>query len=302
MQVLVEQLQDDICAALESQDTVTFIEDKWERDGGGGGKTRVIEGGRTFEKGGVNTSAVFGTIEGPSREMFAGMLAKQGVTLDESAPADFFATGVSLVMHPQNPHVPTTHANYRYFELKNGDKSVWWFGGGADLTPYYLVEEDATHFHRAHKSACDALDPAYYPEFKAACDTYFYLPHRNEHRGIGGTFYDYKNTCDKTHYLELAQQCGKAFIDGYIPIVERNKAGAFTEQERQWQLQRRGRYAEFNLVYDRGTLFGLKTNGRIESILMSLPPLARWDYDVQPEQNTPESDLLQVITNPRDWI
>lgn len=302
MQAIVEQLQDDICAALETQDTVSFKEDQWERPGGGGGKTRVIENGDTFEKGGVNTSAVFGAIEGQSRDMFAGMLAKQGVSLNDNAPAEFFATGISLVIHPQNPHIPTTHANYRYFELQNGDQEIWWFGGGADLTPYYLDEADAATFHQAQKAACDALDTAYYPEFKNACDDYFHLPHRNEHRGIGGTFYDYKNTKDKSHYQVLAKKCGQAFIDGYVPIVARHKDRAFTDQERHWQLQRRGRYAEFNLVYDRGTLFGLKTNGRIESILMSLPPLARWDYNIQPEPGSPEAALIEAVSNPRNWV
>ena len=234
--------------------------------------------------------------------MFASMLNRQGITLDEDAPAEFFATGVSLVMHPKNPFIPTTHANYRYFELQNGNQEIWWFGGGTDLTPYYLDDEDVRHFHHSLKSACDASDPEYYPKFKTACDRYFYLPHREEHRGVGGTFYDYQNAKDKDHYHALAQRCGMAFIDAYLPIVSRHQHREYSDHHRQWQLQRRGRYAEFNLVYDRGTLFGLKTNGRIESILMSLPPLARWDYNVVPAEDSPEAKLMAVISNPQEWV
>jgi coproporphyrinogen III oxidase len=269
-------LQADICAALEALDGKgRFTADRWERAEGGGGLTRVMEEGAVFEKAGVNWSGV----EGELPADFAAKLPGEG--------RKFRATGVSLVLHPRSPMVPTTHANFRF--LEKGDTS--WFGGGADLTPYYLVREDAAHFHRTLAGACGDQ----YPRFKKWCDEYFYLEHRGETRGVGGIFFDYIEDG-----FELAMRCGAAFVPAYAPIVERRRDDAWGEAERRWQLQRRGRYVEFNLVFDRGTTFGLKTGGRIESILMSLPPLVRWDYDVQPP-GPREAELLEVLKKPVDW-
>jgi coproporphyrinogen III oxidase len=307
----IHELQDCICEAIEAQDgRAKFREDQWQRAAGGGGKTRVIANGTVFEKGGVNTSVVHGELPELIRERFG---VEQGY---------FMAAGLSLVIHPVNPHVPTVHANYRYFELydrEGGEIRDAWFGGGADLTPYYLYESDARHFHRTHKEACDKIEPALYPKFKPDCDRYFHNSHRGESRGIGGIFYDYMRPVnvpstgevrrtgsgypDLTweQLFELAQLNGQAFIDAYIPIVERNKSVSWTEEERYWQEIRRGRYVEFNLIHDRGTLFGLKTDGRVESILMSLPPRVRWDYDFTVESGNPESTLIDVLRNPREW-
>lgn len=292
---LVRDIQDEICTALEKIDgKAGFEEDLWERPGGGGGRTRVIRSGNVFEKGGVNTSEVFGTLP----EVMQQRLGVSG--------AGFYATGVSLVIHPANPFVPTVHLNYRYFEMYNEDGSVRdaWFGGGADLTPYYLFEEDCIHFHRMHKEACDTVDIDFYPVFKKQCDEYFVNTHRNENRGIGGIFYDYMRP-DEQHtaedYYRLARANGTAFLKAYLPIVEKRKDLAFDENHRFWQEIRRGRYVEFNLVHDRGTLFGLKTNGRIESILMSLPARARWEYDYHPETGTPEAEMVDAL-QPRDWL
>jgi len=281
----IRALQDSICDALEKADGQgRFREDLWERPGGGGGRTRVMTDGAIFEKGGVNFSAVFGELpESLASKMPPG-------------PKQFFATGVSLVLHPKNPRIPTTHANFRYFE--RGD--TFWFGGGADLTPYYPVLEDAQHFHRTLKAACDAHDAGYYPRFKAWCDEYFFLKHRNETRGVGGLFFD-NLTGDREALFRFVSDAGDAFIPAYLPIVERRKHDAYGERERNFQLQRRGRYVEFNLVYDRGTLFGLETQGRIESILMSLPPLVRWDYDARPQPGSEEARLLEFL-KPRDWL
>ena len=279
----VRELQDRICAALESVDgEAKFREDRWRREGGGGGITRVMEGGAVFEKAGVNTSEVFGAV--PSA--LAGHMKGEG--------AEFYATGVSLVLHPHNPHVPTVHANYRF--LARGDRG--WFGGGADLTPFYPVEEDVRHFHRTLKAACDEHDPAFYPRFKAWCDEYFSLPHRGEMRGVGGIFFD-ELPGDEASF-DLLRSTGDAFLPAYLPIVERRRASHWTKEERSWQLHRRSRYAEFNLIYDRGTTFGLRSHGRIESILMSLPPLARWGYDVQPAPGSAE-ERATAFYQPRDW-
>lgn len=299
---LVCNLQDSICSALEAEDTVRFREDLWQRPGGGGGKTRVIENGTTFEKGGVNTSAVFGQLKGQEIAMFSQMISAQGIDIPALDNASFFATGISLVIHPKNPFVPTTHANYRYFELQYPGGALWWFGGGADLTPYYLFDEDATHFHNAHKLACDRFDSSYYPKFKDECDTYFFLKHRNETRGIGGIFYDHLRTNDKAHYYELAKACGLAFIEAYQPIVCLRKNIPFTQAHREWQEVRRGRYVEFNLIYDKGTLFGLKTNGRIESILMSLPAHVQWRYDYHPAAHSPEALLINRLQHPISYL
>ncbi len=289
-------LQNEICAALEEQDgAVKFQEDVWERDGGGGGVSRILSEGIVFEKAGVNRSEVYGAIT-PA-------LAKQ---LNTSG-SYFFATGISLVIHPLNPMVPTTHANFRYFELYDdrNKKTDSWFGGGADLTPYYLFEEDAIHFHVTFKKACALFDMNFYPAFKKQCDDYFNNTHRgNERRGIGGIFYDYLRA-DSNHseklLLDFSKACGRAFLDAYLPIVKRTKSMPYNDEQVRWQQLRRGRYVEFNLLHDRGTLFGLKSNGRTESILMSLPPRVRFDYHDQPKPGTPEAELINVLKNPKNW-
>jgi coproporphyrinogen III oxidase len=293
----INKLQDDICDALEQADgKAKFMEDIWERPEGGGGKTRVIASGNVFEKGGVNTSVVFGEVTDTMR---------QHLKIDEGR---WFAAGISSVLHPSNPFIPTIHFNYRMFEMYDsmGNISDRWFGGGTDLTPYYLDEPDAIHFHNTFKQACEKINPFFYAEFKKTCDNYFVNTHRgNERRGIGGIFYDHKratNGFTDDIWLDLARHCGYAFIEAYLPIVEKHKHDAFTPAHKHWQEIRRGRYVEFNLVHDRGTLFGLKTNGRIESILMSLPPTVRFEYNFQPEPGSGEARLLQVCLHPRDWL
>lgn len=283
---LFESLQDEICGKLESVDGSTrFREDTWQREEGGGGKTRVMEEGAVFEKAGVNTSAVWGKL--PER-MAQRMEVEAGT---------FFATGISLVIHPRNPMLPTVHMNLRYFDMHNGDS---WFGGGTDLTPYYLFEEDARHFHTTLKNACDKHDATYYTRFKKWCDEYFFIKHRNEARGIGGIFFDYLKGSNESLF-SFVKDVGTAFLPSYIPLVERRMHETYTETQRQWQLIRRGRYVEFNLVYDRGTLFGLETKGRIESILMSLPPFVSWKYDHHPEPGSREAELVEVLKEPREW-
>lgn len=293
----IEGLQNSICAALEISDgKAKFIEDQWERKGGGGGKTKVIADGNVFEKGGVNTSIVFGDVT----ELMKAQLKIDG--------AKWFACGLSLVMHPINPFVPTVHCNYRMFELYNNNDEVIdrWFGGGTDLTPYYLFEEDAKHFHQTYKNACDEFDPAFYPAFKKECDNYFVNSHRNnERRGIGGIFYDYQRPGEEKNinfWINFAKACGNAFIPSYISIVEKRKNTTYNTEQRHWQEIRRGRYVEFNLLHDRGTLFGIKTNGRTESILMSLPPTVRFEYNYQPVPGSKEDKLLQVTLKPVDWV
>lgn len=295
--LFIEDLQNHICIALEAADgKAKFIEDVWTRDEGGGGKTRVIANGNVFEKGGVNTSVVYGDVT----EAMQTQLKING--------SKWFACGLSLVMHPVNPFVPTVHCNYRMFELYNGNEEVIdrWFGGGTDLTPYYLFEEDAKHFHQTYKNLCDEFDPLFYPEFKKNCDNYFVNQHRNnERRGIGGIFYDYQRPSEKkdiNFWMNFGKACGNAFIPSYIPIVEKRKNTNYNAQQKHWQEIRRGRYTEFNLVHDRGTLFGLKTNGRTESILMSLPPTVRFEYNYKPEKGSDEDRLLQVCLKPAEWI
>jgi coproporphyrinogen III oxidase len=310
---MVQELQNQICSALETLDgEAHFQEDSWERPEGGIGRSRVIREGRIFEQGGVNFSEVWGDILPPS------ILAKR----PEAAGHGFFATGTSMVLHPRNPYVPTVHLNYRYFEAG----PIWWFGGGADLTPYYGFTEDAVHFHKTHKTACDAHHPNYYPVYKAWCDEYFHIRHRQENRGIGGIFFDYQDNRGRLYngpnqdglaaqlsreigsvnhgweeLFALAQSCGSAFLPAYVPIIERRQPMPYGERERQFQLYRRGRYVEFNLVYDRGTVFGLQTNGRTESILMSMPPLVRWEYGFEPEPDSPEAQLVKTFLKPQDW-
>ena len=293
----VQELQDRICAGLEAIDTEgRFKEDHWERPGGGGGRTRVMAGGKVFEKGGVNSSAVEGELPEPIKKQFE---VEQGW---------FYATGLSLVLHPWSPLVPTVHANYRYFELyqqPDGPPTDAWFGGGADLTPYYLQPEDALHFHQAHFDACKPFGPELYDAFKQRCDEYFWNHHRGEARGIGGLFYDYLRDGQHNRPLETWHRFNRAlgdhFLEAYAPIAERRKHLPYTPEQRHWQEIRRGRYVEFNLIHDKGTLFGLRSNGRTESILMSLPPRVRWEYQHQPPGPAEEA-LLQVLTQPRDWL
>lgn len=310
----VLDLQEQICQALEEIDgEARFQEDTWERSEGGGGRSRIVREGRVFEQGGVNFSEIWG------EALPASILTQR----PEAAGHDFYATGTSMVLHPRNPYVPTVHLNYRYFEAG----PVWWFGGGADLTPYYPFASDAVHFHSSLKRACDPHHPAYYPTFKRWCDEYFFLKHRQEQRGIGGIFFDYQDDCGKLYVgfnsnspaaicserlgavertwedlFAFVQSCGRAFLPAYLPIVERRQGMEYGDRERNFQLYRRGRYVEFNLVYDRGTVFGLQTNGRAESILMSLPPLVRWEYGYKPEQGTPEAELYDVFLKPQDWV
>jgi coproporphyrinogen III oxidase len=311
----MKQLQDEICSALETVDgKAQFKEDSWEREEGGGGRSRVLREGGIFEQAGVNFSEVWGKQLPPS-------ILKQR---PEAEGHGFYATGTSMVLHPRNPYIPTVHLNYRYFEAG----SVWWFGGGIDLTPYYPFAEDAAHFHRTLKQACDKHHLEYYPVFKRWCDEYFYLNHRQETRGVGGIFFDYQDGNDPLYrgphpdkaaaqysnalpaqasrsweeLFALVMECGRAFIPAYVPIVEKRREKEYGDRERQFQLYRRGRYVEFNLVYDRGTIFGLQTNGRTESILMSLPPLVRWEYCYQPEPNTPEAELYETFLKPQDWV
>jgi coproporphyrinogen III oxidase len=312
----MRQVQDHICQELEDADGAgEFREDSWERPEGGGGRSRVIREGNVFEQGGVNFSEVWGEHLPPS-------ILKQR---PEAAGHGFYATGTSMVLHPRNPYVPTVHLNYRYFEAG----PVWWFGGGLDLTPYYPFPEDVQHLHQTLKNACDRHNPHYYPTFKRWCDEYFYLKHRNETRGVGGLFFDYQDSLAGEFYrgdqpngpagtyshqigiqpartweeiFAFVQDCAYAFVPAYKPIVEKRKDQAYGDRERNFQLYRRGRYVEFNLVYDRGTIFGLQTNGRTESILMSLPPLVRWEYGYQPEPNTPEAELYEIYLKPQDWL
>ncbi|QEY33445.1 oxygen-dependent coproporphyrinogen oxidase [Synechococcus sp. RSCCF101] len=311
---LLMGLQDRICAGLaEADGEGRFQEDSWERPEGGGGRSRVIRDGAVFEQGGVNFSEVEGDSLPPS------ILNQR----PEAKGQRWFAIGTSMVLHPRSPYIPTVHLNYRYFQAG----PVWWFGGGADLTPYYPYLEDARHFHATLKGACDSVDERYYPVFKRWCDEYFFLRHRGETRGVGGLFYDYQDASgtlykgndpegpaavlaaatgavpqDWESLMRLARACGEAFLPSYLPIVERRREQPYGERERQFQLYRRGRYVEFNLVFDRGTIFGLQTKGRTESILMSLPPLVRWEYGYQPAQGSREALLTDVFTRPQDWL
>ncbi|MCU0550674.1 MAG: oxygen-dependent coproporphyrinogen oxidase [Leptolyngbya sp. Prado105] len=315
----LKTFQDQVCKGLEAVDgEATFREDSWTRPEGGGGRSRVMREGRVFEQGGVNFSEVWGKDLPPS------ILVQR----PEAKGHSFYATGTSMVLHPRNPYIPTVHLNYRYFEAG----PVWWFGGGIDLTPYYPFEEDVIHFHKTLKNACDEHHPEYYPTFKLWCDEYFYLKHRNETRGVGGIFFDYQDTQGVLYPIfypgsqmdtqaaqrsqevgavqgrtwedlfAFIQSCGNAFLPAYTPIAEKRKNTEYGDRERQFQLYRRGRYVEFNLVYDRGTIFGLQTNGRTESILMSLPPMVRWEYGYEPEAGTPEARLYDTFLKPQDWI
>ena len=308
-------LQDRICQKLAEVDGKgQFLEDQWTRPDGGGGRSRVMKQGDVFEQGGVNFSEVWGDRLPPSILM----------QRTEAEGHGFYATGTSMVLHPRSPYIPTVHLNYRYFEAG----PVWWFGGGIDLTPYYPFEEDVVQFHRTLKEACDRSHPEYYNTFKLWCDEYFYLKHRQETRGVGGVFFDYQDGTKELYrgpnpeglaaqhsqkvgepaqrnwedLFKFAIDCGDAFLPSYVPIVEKRRNTEYGEHQRNFQLYRRGRYVEFNLVYDRGTIFGLQTNGRTESILMSLPPMVRWEYSYTPEPGTPEAELYEIFLKPQDWI
>ncbi len=287
-------LQDRICAELEAEDgSATFAHDSWEREQGGGGQSRVLTDGAVFEQAGVNFSHVFG------EKMPASATAHR----PELAGRNFQAMGVSLVIHPHNPYVPTSHANVRFFIAeKEGETPIWWFGGGFDLTPYYPFEDDVMHWHRVARDACQPFGPDVYPRYKKWCDDYFYLKHRNEPRGVGGLFFDDLNEGGFDKSFAFMRSVGDHYIQGYRPIVGRRKETEYGARERDFQLYRRGRYVEFNLVYDRGTLFGLQTGGRTESILMSMPPLVRWRYDWHPEPGSAEALLYDEFLRPRDWL
>ena len=286
-------LQDNICNALAEEDGKTFAEDSWEREAGGGGRSRVLEEGNIIEKGGVNFSHVFGQ----------GLPPSATAARPELAGRTFQAMGVSLVIHPRNPYVPTSHANVRFFIAeKPGSDPVWWFGGGFDLTPYYGFEEDVKHWHQTSQKACQPFGEDIYPKYKQWCDEYFYLKHRDEPRGVGGLFFDDLNEWGFEKSFAFMQSVGDHYIPAYLPIVQKRKDIPFGERERDFQCYRRGRYVEFNLVYDRGTIFGLQTGGRTESILMSLPPLVKWRYNWSPEQGSEEIKLYENFLKPRDWI
>ncbi|WP_299433873.1 oxygen-dependent coproporphyrinogen oxidase [uncultured Aquimarina sp.] len=292
----IQDLQDTITSGLEEIDgQAKFKEDIWKRSEGGGGRTRVIENGAVFEKGGVNISGVHGKLPKAMQSYF------------NVGDVDFFACGLSLVLHPKNPMVPTVHANWRYFEMYDSEGTIVdsWFGGGQDLTPYYLFDEDARHFHQVCKTACDKHNADFYPLYKKKCDEYFHNAHRCEGRGVGGLFFDYcKKTGNMTmqDWYDFVTEVGDSFLEAYVPIVERRKSISYTDIQKDWQEIRRGRYVEFNLVHDKGTLFGLKTNGRIESILMSLPPQVQWRYDHHPEPDTEEARLVEILKNPIEWV
>ncbi|KAL8137883.1 hypothetical protein V2J09_003884 [Rumex salicifolius] len=313
---MIREAQDTVCKAIEEADGVgKFKEDAWSRPGGGGGISRVLQDGGVWEKAGVNVSVVYGVM--PPEAYRAAKAAASDV---KPGPVPFFAAGISSVLHPKNPFAPTLHFNYRYFETDApkdvpGAPRSWWFGGGTDYTPAYIFEEDVKHFHQVQKNACDKFDPTFYPRFKKWCDDYFYIKHRDERRGLGGIFFDDLNDYDQEMLLSFAtalkfplimtsavSECANSVVPAYIPIIERRKDTPFTEKHKAWQQLRRGRYVEFNLVYDRGTTFGLKTGGRIESILVSLPLTARWEYDHKPEEGSEEWKLLDACINPKEWI
>ncbi|XP_059178388.1 oxygen-dependent coproporphyrinogen-III oxidase-like [Physella acuta] len=303
VEALIMRVQAEFCHALEDEEIEEggkkFQVDRWFREQGGGGISCVLQDGMVFEKAGVNVSVVMGNLPPEAIQQ----MRARGKKMKGNA-LKFFAAGISSVIHPRNPHVPTVHFNYRYFEVEdeNGDKQ-WWFGGGTDLTPYYLVEDDVIHFHKTLKKACDSHGKQLYPKYKKWCDDYFYVVHRGERRGVGGIFFDDVDEPSQDKCFNFVKSCADSVIPSYLPIVKKNKRKPFKYHERQWQLLRRGRYVEFNLIYDRGTKFGLYTPGaRYESILMSLPLNARWEYMHIPEPGSEEARLTEVLKNPRDWI
>lgn len=302
MEAFITNLQGKIIKKLqELEKDAKFKVDKWSRAEGGGGITCIVEDGSTFERAAVNISVVNGVLPAAA---VAQMRSRGKKTLPEGKALNFTACGISSVIHPRNPYVPTLHFNYRYFEVEiEPGKYEWWFGGGTDLTPYYLDEDDVKHFHKSLKSACDKHDSSHYPNFKKWCDKYFYIEHRNECRGVGGIFFDDLDTPNQDKVFEFVKSCGNSILPGYVPIVEKNVKRGYGLDERNWQLLRRGRYVEFNLVYDRGTKFGLLTPGsRIESILVSLPMTARWSYKHEPREGSEEHKLWKVLKTPKDWI
>jgi coproporphyrinogen III oxidase len=299
-ELMCREAQDKICKAIAELDGGDgFQEDNWVRENGGGGRSRVLKDGKVFEKAGCNLSVVYGSM--PQEALRAaterGVDRAAGMAPGERVP--FFACGLSSVMHPRNPMAPTMHFNYRYFETDGG---VWWFGGGTDITPAYLFEDDMAHFHGTYKAVCDKHDPSYYAKFKKWADEYFYIKHRGETRGLGGIFFDDLNDRDPDEIFAFSTECLGSVLDAYAPLVRKHKDDAFTDEQKRWQLIRRGRYVEFNLVYDRGTVFGLKTGGRIESILMSLPETARFEYDHKPEPDSPEAEIMECFKTPREWV
>lgn len=287
-------LQDSICQGLEAEDGgQNFVEDTWERPVGGGGRTRVLTNGKVIEQGGVNFSHVYGD----------SLPASATASRPELAGRSFEAMGVSLVIHPHNPYVPTSHANVRFFiASKPGEPSIWWFGGGFDMTPYYGFDEDCQHWHQTAAAACEGFGKDTYPRLKKWCDDYFFLKHRNEPRGIGGLFFDDWNQPDFDTAFAFMQSVGDNYLNAYLPVIQRRRDMEYGERERQFQLYRRGRYVEFNLVWDRGTLFGLQSGGRTESILMSMPPLVRWEYSYSPEPGSAEAELYEKYLQVRDWL
>lgn len=303
MEAFIKEQQKEIVRQLEEVDGKKFRVDTWTRPNGGGGISQVLQDGNVFEKAGVNISVVYGTLP---RAAIAKMRVNHKAIDPDVESLDFYAAGLSLVLHAKNPMAPTVHLNYRYFETMNedGTPNTWWFGGGTDLTPCYLFDEDAVHFHKTIKKACDKHDQSYYPRFKKWCDEYFNNKHRGERRGVGGIFFDDLDDQEKDqeNTFEFIQSCLKAFLPSYLPIINKRKDLPFTEQEKQWQQIRRGRYVEFNLVHDRGTSFGLNTpNARVESILMSLPLNASWRYMHEPEKGSREQRLVDVLREPKEW-
>lgn len=301
MEMLIMETQADFCRALQEVDGGTFKVDRWERKEGGGGISCVMQDGKVFEKAGVNVSVVFGNL---TEEAAKQMRSRGKVLKGKDGKLPFCAMGVSSVIHPKNPHIPTVHFNYRYFEIEEEDgNKQWWFGGGTDLTPVYINKEDAFHFHNTLKEACDKHHSQYYPDFKKWCDRYFYIRHRGETRGIGGIFFDDLDSPTQEEAFGFVKSCAGTVVPCYLPIVYKHLNDAFTDEEKDWQQVRRGRYVEFNLVYDRGVKFGLATPGsRIESILMSLPLTARWEYMHEPAKGTQEAEMLEVLKNPKEWV
>ncbi|KAK9471819.1 coproporphyrinogen III oxidase [Dipodascopsis tothii] len=302
MEAFIKGKQQEIVAAIAAVDGTDFRVDEWQRPGGGGGISCVLQDGNVFEKAGVNISVVYGKL--PPQAVTRMRADHKSLKVPESGFLPFYACGLSLVIHPKNPNAPTVHLNYRYFETENedGTPQSWWFGGGSDLTPSYLFEDDARFFHSQLKAACDKHDASYYPRFKEWCDKYFYIKHRNESRGIGGIFFDDLDDKDPELIFAFVRECLSSFLPTYVPIIERRKDLPFSEKQKEWQQVRRGRYVEFNLVYDRGTSFGLQTPGsRVESILMSLPLTAAWMYQYEPEPETDEAAVVAVLKEPKEW-
>uniref|UniRef100_M4C0U3 coproporphyrinogen oxidase n=1 Tax=Hyaloperonospora arabidopsidis (strain Emoy2) TaxID=559515 RepID=M4C0U3_HYAAE len=306
MEALILRVQDDICTGIEAVDGNKFLEDKWEREGhGGGGRSRILQNGNVFEKAGVGVSIIHGKLPPAAVKQ----MTARGKELKQGEELPFYACGVSLVMHPHNPMAPTIHLNFRYFEVETGyldsdgkKQKIGWFGGGTDLTPSYLFEDDARHFHAVYKTQLDKRDPELYPKWKQACDEYFYIPHRQEGRGIGGFFFDDLSDTSEDNF-QMVRDCANSMLDAYVPILKKRKDMPFTKQQKEWQQMRRGRYVEFNIMYDRGTKFGLLTPGsRVESILMSLPLTARWEYMHIPAAGSWEDKTLKVLQSPVDWL